>query len=1094
MAEAGRPWLAFAGLALGLAGLAALLLDSPVAAAGAWLAQPLLALGLARLRGLRVDVPLAVLCRDAFALAVLWAAAAGVVLLAIGWPLQALLETGTLAAALGLGTLGGIALLVLWRAWPAFGQAGRQGGALGALATLVGSGSGAPGRGFLVALAVAAITGGGVVLAWPGLVTPGARAGWVAAYALLCLLGHGLVQRFGEAPPAVLPAGLPIVGDDEDDEPAVADAEPEDLDARLYAAARSGRIEAALAALEAGADPHALPAPGERDQRCLPTLAALLGDLRLLRALIGRGIDLNAEHAGLTPLLAATRDSWHGRPEAVMTLLANGADARHADAEGNTALHHAARSTDPAVAALLLDAGALLEPANAEGFSPLGVACACGNWRLARFLIERGAKPEPKEGQPALLAAASGDDDPAGVQLLLRHKARVDARGQRQRTALHVACAAGNAEIAGCLLDAGADRNARDEDGMTPLLEAARHAQPGVLARLAQARPDVAAVDTLGRNALVHAAAGDAGPELVRHLIAMGVDPEQRDQDGRRALEHALGAGRWPLVAVLDPTYPLPAGVAEGLAQGRFEKSPRELLREALLADRLESAEAMLKLGAGPDAAGLASLLLEFAGEGDLPRFDWLLRHGARADTVVDGQDSVLSHLLMRGGPAAAALQRLLERGEPVGGRGGLARWLQACLEGEHVTRSHEQLALGLLERGADAFGGAPNDPPLGLAVRLGWQRLVEALLSGGADPNARDGRGHAPLHAAAALGRAGALRLLIRHGASPALAAPDGQTPLGLALAADRREMALWLEWRQWTLPGRVLQPVDLPAAAMAGDAEAVARLLELGLPVDAVDAQGCTALLRAAGGGHEAVVDLLLARGADTRLAARTGATPLSAAISMRHAGIVDRLLRAGAEPDLPLPGAVTPLMLAAALGQPEILSRLLAQGADPEARDAQGLGPLHCAALHAFSSRDRQRVLALLDVLLLAGVEPDAPAANGQTPLLLLLGARAEPGTACDEDVLLGALERLLGEGVSLDTADPRGLTALHLAALHGLPRVVQRLMREGAVRDARDSLGRTPHDLAVLRGFVDVAAEFEPARGGPPSLARFLRDRG
>ena len=68
---------------------------------------------------------------------------------------------------------------------------------------------------------------------------------------------------------------------------------------------------------------------------------------------------------------------------------------------------------------------------------------------------------------------------------------------------------------------------------------------------------------------------------LGRHLIAMGVDPEQRDQDGRRALEHALGAGRWPLVAVLDPTYPLPASVAEGLSEGHFEKTPRELLREA---------------------------------------------------------------------------------------------------------------------------------------------------------------------------------------------------------------------------------------------------------------------------------------------------------------------------------------------------------------------------------------------------------------------------------------------------------------------------------------------------------------------------------
>src|SRR5690606_40780342 len=57
------------------------------------------------------------------------------------------------------------------------------------------------------------------------------------------------------------------------------------------------------------------------------------------------------------------------------------------------------------------------------------------------------------------------------------------------------ACANGNAEIAGVLLDAGADGNARDADDLTPLLEAARGGHSEVLARLAQARPDVTAVD-----------------------------------------------------------------------------------------------------------------------------------------------------------------------------------------------------------------------------------------------------------------------------------------------------------------------------------------------------------------------------------------------------------------------------------------------------------------------------------------------------------------------------------------------------------------------------------------------------------------------
>jgi len=309
--------------------------------------------------------------------------------------------------------------------------------------------------------------------------------------------------------------------------------------------------------------------------------------------------------------------------------------------------------------------------------------------------------------------------------------------------------------------------------------------------------------------------------------------------------------------------------------------------------------------------------------------------------------------------------------------------------------------------------------------------------------------------------------------------------------LASGRRDLADWLDWRGWTLPKRALRASDLPAAAMAGDADAVRRLLDLGFPVDAPDAQGCTALLRAAGGGHRATVDMLISRGADPQHAANTGATPLSAAVSMRQAEIVDDLLACDAQIEYRLPGGVTVLMLAAALGLPDIAARLLTAGAHVHASDSQGLTPLHCAALFGFIARDKPRLVALFDTLLLAGAEAEQIAAGAVTPLLLLLGARAEPGTACDEDVVLAALERLLEEEVSLDVQDPRGFGPLHLAALHGLPRVVQRLLRAGADPLLRDALNRTPREVAVMRGFIDVASEFTPAVPGA-SMARFLRE--
>jgi hypothetical protein len=1090
MVEGRRRSLAWAcvAAAVGLCWLP-LMPQLPMAWLGPMLAQPVLALGWSGVRGSRdLGRPAYPLSADIASLATLWWLSFALLALTIAWPLQALRESTALTPALVLSFCLGCVFLGLWRLWPAYVEAARQGQSFSRL-VLASPGQDAVGplAGLTATLWVFVVLLVGLALSWPGLLLPTWRNTGLWLFPALAWLAHArLHHRAGP----VATAGM-ISPADSDAEQSPPDAAPGTPDERLYDALRKGRVELAMQALAAGANPHALPDEADHDQRTLPMLAVLQGDLRLLRALIASGVDLNQAHGGLTPLLAATRDSWHGRPEAVMTLLANGADPRSADTEGNTALHHAARSTDPAVAALMLDAGALVDALNGEGFSPLGIACAAGNWRLARFLIEHGARTEPVDGQPALLAAAAGEDDPAGVLLLLRHKARVDARGQEQRTALMQACASGNDEIASALLDAGADRNAHDGNGNTPLLEAARHGQAATVTRLAAARPDVRAKDKHGRNALMLAALAGAGAEVMRQLLTLGVPADEADADGQRAIDIAIAHGRWPEVAVLDPGYPLPANIAEGLAAGGFEQTPRQLLFEALLASDFAAADALLGLGAALPPSLLAELLPEFATDTRLLAFAWLCRHGASIETPQAVGDSILFRLLDRAPEAISVWQFLLERGQSVAGLGGLARFLSGCLKYERSARNVEQFALGLLERGADPFAAGPDDDaPLLLAIRLGWQRMLDALLALGVDPNQRSERGHVALLVATMLGREAAVRALIRAGARPGARSPDGQSALGIALAAGHADLGRWLEWPGWALPGRALRGSDLPAAAMAGDLDAVVKLIELGLPVDATDAQTCTALLRAAGGGQVEIVVGLLARNADWRLRARTGATPLTAAISMRHAGVVEQLLRAGADPDQTLPGGVTPLMLAAALGQTEIAGRLLGHGARADAVDEQGLNALHCAALHAFSARDQQRVLALFDLLLMTDIAPDAANDRSYTPILLLLGARAEIGAVCDEDLLLAALERLLAEGVALDSQDARGLTALHLAALHGLPRMVQRLLREGADRNLRDHLGRTAQELAVMRGYVDIASEFETTRSSSP--ARFLRD--
>ena len=1078
------------------------------------------------------------------ALARLWAAGLLFAALLLAWPLTAFVRGGSLWSALGISAAGGVVLLAAWRGWPLFARA-----LAGELSDMrdwrrVIQLDPVAWRGLKNAVPVAVLLAGGIAIGWPGLWAMPVRWTLAALMAVIAIVPV-LRQRREAAVVSVAraeaetrqlrnadrieldtlfaPPAADVVVDEEvaadapaspiptetrpaeaADVPAAAPSteasapvfSPEQIataSAELYAAARAGRVDRALALLESGADPLSPPPAGERDQRGLAQLAAVLPDLRLLRTLIQRGVPLGAEARRLTPLLAATRDSWHGRPEAVMTLLANGADPRARDDEGNTPLHHAARSTDPGVAALLLDAAAEIDTLNDARQSPLAMACLSGNWRLAKFLSERGAKTHPAGGDPVLLAAAATEeDDPAGVQYLLRHKAAVNARGADGSSALHHAAAAGHVAIVQTLLDAGADARQRDDAGLDAWLAAAGSGQQPVLEALLENGADLSAVDAEGRDALMRAMdEGQANAALARWLRERGLDTERVDAQGTSAVQRAVATGRWALVGAIDPNYPLPTvDGADDAAE--VARPPMQLLAEALSAgDREAIARSVTLLSA--DERGRA--LVEAASL-DPARIALLLPHRPALEARgPDGDIAVFALLAKAGQPEARAMLReLLAAGASPAGAAGLARYLAACLAARVLETEGQPLALELLARGADTFAPhASGESPLLLALRLGWLPLARGLLERGADPNQADERGLTPLHVASALGLESIVPLLIRHGAQPAARAGDGQTALGVALASGRRELAGWLDWRGWPHPGRALRASDLASAAILGDADALGRLLHFGFDVDTRDAQGCSALLRAAGGGHEAVVSRLLAAGADAGLAAESGATPLSAAVSMRHLGVVDALLAAGADVEQRLPGDVTVLMLASALGLPDMVSRLLAAGADLHLGDAEGLKPMHCAALFGFATHDRARLLALFDTLHLAGAEADEATVTGLTPLLLLLGARAEPGAACDEDVLVAGLERLLEEGATLPMQDQRGFGPLHLAALHGMGQVVRVLLRHGADPNLRDRLNRTPREIAAMRGFMDVAAEFA-SDAGTPSMARFLREPG
>jgi ankyrin repeat protein len=153
-------------------------------------------------------------------------------------------------------------------------------------------------------------------------------------------------------------------------------------------------------------------------------------------------------------------------------------------------------------------------------------------------------------------------------------------------------------------------------------------------------------------------------------------------------------------------------------------------------------------------------------------------------------------------------------------------------------------------------------------------------------------------------------MRLLLELGADPLLPNFNKTTPLMVAAGLE------------------TVEPLE-EAGEEPEAVEAVKMLLDLGADVNAVDANGDTAMHGAAYNNYPLVVKLLADRGADPRIwnqRNKQGVTPLFAA-----EGYIGRLPR----PDPPTIDAVTRLMLAAGLsteGQRPGIKDIYEKAAEP------------------------------------------------------------------------------------------------------------------------------------------------------------------
>ncbi|WP_165073227.1 ankyrin repeat domain-containing protein [Paludisphaera rhizosphaerae] len=236
--------------------------------------------------------------------------------------------------------------------------------------------------------------------------------------------------------------------------------------------------------------------------------------------------------------------------------------------------------------------------------------------------------------------------------------------------------------------------------------------------------------------------------------------------------------------------------------------------------------------------------------------------------------------------------------------------------------------------------------------------------------------------------------------------------------------------------------------------DVDAVGSLLDQGVPIDARDVEGATALLIAARKGYAGLSRLLLDRGADPNAADRATWTPMTAAASIEKPALIEAIEAAG---------GLKGLREAVLLGDVDLARKLLDEtptlDVSADARTSDGHSFLAVAA-------DRGR-LEMCRFLIDRGADLESTGGDfGWTALTLAAAA----GHAA-------VVELLLDRGAQIKPDQGDGHSPLSLAAKNGREDVARLLLGRGAPRGLMEAV--------VLGDVAGVAAALAPGANPDPA---------
>ena len=454
-------------------------------------------------------------------------------------------------------------------------------------------------------------------------------------------------------------------------------------------------------------------------------------------------------------------------------------------------------------------------------------------------LVLASAAPAGAADSP--LADAVRAADVAAVGALLRDGADVNAAEPDGMTPLHWAAQLDNLDAADLLIRAGAQVSAATRYGFTPLLLACTNGSTAFVERLLGAGADVnAREEQKGQTALMWAAAENHVP-VVSALIDAGAAVDARSKGGFTPLRFAVRRGHLKVVRLLlaaganpntrvMPEDPAPSTV------------PNSALALAILNARDDVALLLLERGADANAPDSRGSLLHLLA--------WVRRPGAYIQ---------VSYVMPPPNDAESleVAASLLAHGADPNAR---IAWEETPYNTAGTVRQPPDLLIG---RNYLSLVGAT---PFCLAAKHSDVALMRLLAANGADPLTPTAQQITPLMAAAGLG------FWDGESPGPTTGVPESDTLETVRFCVE--------------LGSDVNAVTDFGDAPFVGDGVSLLQRLPLHITKDPTQSigdmrwDGSAALHGASYRGLEAVVRFLVSRGARMDVKNRLGWTPLTVA----------------------------------------------------------------------------------------------------------------------------------------------------------------------------------------------------------------------